>query len=78
MVRFNLVEAAERRRLAERETAILATPGVELLEGSGLRTRKERVRLVTRVRVHGWTVARAARAAGVQERTAYRWLADGT
>lgn len=31
--------------------------------------------LVSRVRVDGWRVAQAARAAGVSERTAYKWLA---
>ncbi len=31
--------------------------------------------MIERIRRHGWTVARAAEAAGVSERTAYKWLA---
>lgn len=35
----------------------------------------QRTLLCERVRLEGWTVASAAEAAGVSERTAYRWLA---
>ena len=31
--------------------------------------------MIERIRNQGWTVARAAEAAGVSERTAYKWLA---
>lgn len=37
-------------------------------------TPHSRATLVRRVRVHGWTVAQAAEAAGISERTAYKWL----
>ena len=37
-------------------------------------TPRSRASLVHRVRGHGWTVARAAQAAGISERTAYKWL----
>ena len=37
-------------------------------------TPRSRANLVHRIRVQGWTVARAARAAGISERTAYKWL----
>ncbi len=43
-------------------------------------TPHSRATLVRRVRVHGWPVARAAEAAGISQRTAYKWLrrfADG-
>lgn len=36
---------------------------------------KSRKLLCERVRHEGWTVKEAARAAGVSERTAYKWLA---
>ena len=36
---------------------------------------RQRELLCERVRLEGWTVAEAAEAAGVSERTAYRWLA---
>ena len=38
-------------------------------------TPQGRLLLVQRVREQGWTVAAAAGAAGLSERTAYRWLA---
>ena len=37
-------------------------------------TRLSRALLVQRVRVHGWSVSTAARAAGVSQRSAYKWL----
>lgn len=37
-------------------------------------TPRSRACLVDRVRGSGWTVARAAQAAGISERTAYKWL----
>src|SRR5688500_7292119 len=36
---------------------------------------RQRLLLCERIRLEGWTVAEAADAAGVSERTAYRWLA---
>jgi transposase len=35
---------------------------------------QSRVLLVRRVREEGWTIAAAAEAAGLSERTAYKWL----
>ena len=37
-------------------------------------TPHSRATLVSRVREHGWTVPMAARAAGISERAAYKWL----
>ena len=38
-------------------------------------TPRGRAELVERVRRRGWTVAQAARGAGVSQRTVYKWLA---
>lgn len=45
------------------------------LHGSARLSPFSRDLMCRRVRVEGWTVAQAARAAGVSERTTYRWLA---
>jgi len=45
------------------------------LHGSARLSPFSRDLMCRRVRVEGWTVAEAAEAAGVSERTAYRWLA---
>lgn len=46
-----------------------------LLHGNARLCPFQRTLLCRRVRVEGWTVAKAAVAAGCSERTAYRWLA---
>jgi transposase InsO family protein len=45
------------------------------LHGNAKLTPFQRMLLCTRVRDDGWTVARAAAAAGCSQRTGYRWLA---
>ncbi len=74
MLRFNLVEVVERRRLAEHERYILETPAKEF-GAAGRLTPKARAMLLTRVKVYGWPVRRAAAAAGICVQSAYKLLA---
>lgn len=76
MVRINLVALAERRRLLEHEHVMSSIAGVDALTYGSKTARRVRLLLVTRVRSFGWTVARAAAAAGVTERSAFRWLSE--
>ncbi len=74
MLRFNLLDRVEQQRLAEHERYILETPAKEL-GAAGRLTPKARALLLTRVRVHGWPVRRAAAAAGICVQSAYKLLA---